>query len=311
MMTLNEEIETKVIESLRNVPVPSAKITRDLLNKFIRTVAALSGMEKDSNYWNFKEKISETSSLLGIDKTLLIKAALENHQIFYQSPQTLNQNIRSAAELFDVPLDRMIKAALRRPSIFSRLPETLFSNIQTLADLTGLDFEDLIDSAMDQPNLMTQCPQTLNDNIEKLSKILKVTKSQVLQAALIHPPLFYRSPETIGQNVRAIQAARRAGFIDSSDVVCDLLKRPLLLGLSRKNTELRMAYYEAVGKRGYTTLSFFKKSKKATENAIVDHYRKLGRNGVQEIKRLFNEGLISNSFSKIKRDVPTHTSPVL
>ena len=101
----------------------------------IKEYAEFIDAKEDSTFWNFKQKIETLVKKFqehGLTLEQYLQAALKQPPLFYQSPNTIYNNITQTVQKFqkqELTTKQYLQAALKRPQLFSQSPETIYNNI--------------------------------------------------------------------------------------------------------------------------------------------------------------------------------------
>jgi len=202
---IDHKYKDRVIEALKELDLtddqinsvyPSLLVYMDFLN---------ADISDDSSLFSYKERIEHSAALMNIDKEKFLTAALEQLQLFYQSPETLDDNVTRSAAIMNIDKEKFLTAALKQPQLFY------------------------------------QSPETLDDNVTRSATLLNIDKEKFVTAALKQPQLFSQSPETISGHARLMDSFARKG-LTPDDVQDFYLNQPITLSLADNNFHLRLAF---------------------------------------------------------------------
>ncbi|HPN54353.1 MAG TPA: hypothetical protein PLB52_00310 [Candidatus Moranbacteria bacterium] len=200
--------------------------------------------------------IKNSAKLIGISEEEFIKAAIKHPSLFGMLPETINSNIENSAKLLGISREKFLNAALKRPSLLVQYPETINNNAENSAELLGIKKEMFIKSSLKAPQILYLNPSTINNNIESTSKLISIDKQEFLEVALKHPQLFYQSPMTIVKN------------IENSVEILGLSKEDFIKIALRQPSLFHQSYQTS--KRNFQTLTMiFDNDIKETRNAIL------------------------------------------
>ncbi|MEM5772033.1 MAG: hypothetical protein QXO65_00770, partial [Candidatus Aenigmatarchaeota archaeon] len=167
-------------------------------------------------------------------------------------------------------VEKYLEAAYKRPQLFYQSPDTIESNIRNLVkkfEKEGLTVEKYLKVAYKQPQLFYQSPDTIESNIRNLVKKFEnegLTVEKYLKAACDQPSLFCQSPETIAQHIHFVQELEKRGVIKTpvkyGSALEWLLKNPKYMTYGNDNYMLRFYYAKLLDKPA--TLENLTKSKK-------------------------------------------------
>jgi hypothetical protein len=152
------------------------------------------------------DNVTRSAALLGLEKGAFVAAALKQPPLFYQRPETLNDNVARSAALLGLEKGAFVAAALRKPQLFCQRPETLDDNVTRSSALLGLEKGAFVAAATKQPPLFYQRPETLDDNVTRSAALLGLQKGAFVAAALKQPQLFSQRPETLATRFICVAA---------------------------------------------------------------------------------------------------------
>ena len=176
---------------------------------------------------------------------------------------------------------------------------------KTAAQLLSIPHAKYVKAALKQPQLFSQSPETINRNIEQAAALLGVDKQTYIEkAALKKPQLFYQSPETILRNASYIRATHEKGYIDSDDIIADMLKNPASFTIAPANTHLRAIFAHITQKTFGLGAFFTKLDKKTVEKKILEHFEK--QQSAKTLRALSTKRFYPNAAGKSFRRAAYH-----
>ncbi|MEM1535187.1 MAG: hypothetical protein QW199_00605 [Candidatus Pacearchaeota archaeon] len=242
------DLEARIAQALRECGLGEKEI-KQVAGKIKTYVEFIGPLKADSSFWNFRsklEKVVEAFSDEDLTYDEYLQAALEQPQLFYQSPDTIESNIRDLVRRFEpegLTVKAYLKAALEKPQLFCQSPDTIEFNIRDLVrrfEPEGLTVKAYLQAALEQPQLFYRSPDTIEFNIRDLVRRFEpegLTTKPYLKAALKRPQLFYRSPDTIEFNIRDLVRRFEPEGLTTKPYLKAALKRPQLFCLSPDTIE--------------------------------------------------------------------------
>lgn len=182
------EIGHRIIRSLRNtLEEADADTTDENFHKVVKTLEEDSDLsdgklrsvgyelDPDSPIFNYSEKTRETADRLEIPwSTYVNEAALKQPSLFYQKPETIENNIKEVVKRLEVTENEYIQAALKQPQLFHQKPETIIRHANWFYALEREEVIEIPDEygspeASPAMDYMTNSPRFFclaNDNFE-------------------------------------------------------------------------------------------------------------------------------------------------
>ncbi|MEM2713626.1 MAG: hypothetical protein QXS07_00305 [Candidatus Pacearchaeota archaeon] len=257
------DLEARIAQALRECGLGEKEIKQ--VGGQIKTyVEFIDPIKADSSFWNFRsklEKVVEAFSDEDLTYDEYLKAALEQPQLFYRSPKTIESNIRDLVRRFEpegLTTKAYLKAALKWPSLFCQSPDTIESNIRDLVrrfEPEGLTVKAYLKAALKHPSLFYQSPDTIESNIRNLVRRFEpegLTTKAYLKAALKQPQLFCQSPDTIEQHIHFAQELEKRGVIKIpskyGSVLEWLLANPKYMAYGSDHYRLKFYYAKLLDK---------------------------------------------------------------
>ncbi|MEM2822048.1 MAG: hypothetical protein QXE64_00430 [Candidatus Pacearchaeota archaeon] len=134
------DLEARIAQALRECGLGEKEI-KQVAGKIKTYVEFIGPLKADSSFWNFRsklEKVVEAFSDEDLTYDEYLQAALEQPQLFYQSPDTIEFNIRDLVRRFEpegLTVKAYLKAALEQPQLFYRSPDTIEQHIHFVQEL--------------------------------------------------------------------------------------------------------------------------------------------------------------------------------
>lgn len=123
-------------ESLAAVPLTPESVERVMakLSRSVEYVTATKNIDVKGQLWDFAGKITELSTLLGVQRDRMIRAAEERPTLFYQSPAHIHDNVKKMARTLGVDVNTCIHAMLGKPQTITMNPGSIADKIRFIRD---------------------------------------------------------------------------------------------------------------------------------------------------------------------------------
>ena len=269
---MGDNFEKRLDAALDTLPIKDAqkKSIRDKLNN--KTAHAVA--ESNPAFFEFRKNLEDIVQCFNHESVLdkktreripaitferYLEAACRQPQLLYQSPNSIESNIRDLVALFSeekLTVGRYLQAALEQPSLFCLLPKTVKGNISRVVERfrdEQLTTAQYLKAALRKPQLFYSDPDNVKSNIQDLVKSFSndgLTQTQYLTAALKHPQLFYQDPETIAGHINLMITMYHEGHLGIHRQLTGdpyplaplfdyLVDNPSILSLANENFMLR------------------------------------------------------------------------
>jgi hypothetical protein len=129
---------------------------------------------------------------------------LKAPSLFYQSPETINQNIEGACKLLGITKAEYVKAALKKPSLFTYKPESVHEKYKILKIIFRSD-EETVKEVLANPMYLDYAKErTFLHHI--LQEIFKVKSNLINNPYTTLKKLWKGTPEDLEKLIRILEA---------------------------------------------------------------------------------------------------------
>jgi len=139
-------LKNRIEQALEELPLTPQQIEH-VIPQLVKILGFIHAerLDADSGLFDFKGKVETLVSLFAPEGLTLpdyLSAALDKPSLFYQSPETIENNIRALVKKFEaegLTVKQYLPAALKQPSLFYRSPETIAGHINLVMDMYRKD----------------------------------------------------------------------------------------------------------------------------------------------------------------------------
>ncbi|MFI3241056.1 MAG: hypothetical protein R3Y43_00645 [Alphaproteobacteria bacterium] len=252
-MSQEEKIQKKkkIIASLLKVKTINLAKAEKIYESFEKTdfifKRVLTG--NNENIYAFDKKINGlflNFKNYGIKYEDVVNAAIKQPQLFYQSPDTIKNNVWGVIEKFEeekLSSKGYVKVAFEKPQLLCFSSETIERNIRGVAqkfEKNGLTTKKYLSFALKNPQLFHMLPDTIEKNILGVVDKFKdegLSFDKYFNAVLKAPTLFYQSSDTVAGNINAVVEKFEKDGLENKDYLKAALKQPSLFYQNPKTVE--------------------------------------------------------------------------
>ena len=169
-------------------------------------------------------------------------ACLKRPSLFYQSPETIEKNVRDLVSRFDnegLTTEKYISVCLNQAQLFYQSPDTIEKNVRNAVsrfEKEGLTMEKFLPACVKQSSLFYRSPESIENNLRRLVSCFEkegLTSEKYVSACLKEQTLFCSSPETITEHIKAFMfAAKNNNNYDANTIMDSVLRKKLTLSTS-------------------------------------------------------------------------------
>jgi len=172
------------------------------LTKIAKFLSKDGAVSLSPDVFDFALKAENTARMLGVEKSVIVKAAVYDATILIRNPDTVLKNAREISTLLGVPLQKYAEAVLpHSPHLLGRPAPYLYKNFKGAADALKIDETDYLKMCLKQPTILRLGPESLLQTVTNAAAKISLTPAQYISAAMKEPSLLYKKPETTAQNV--------------------------------------------------------------------------------------------------------------